>query len=73
MDCRFVVRPLRGESLDFSADLTQQLACDAGVIDSVFGQAMRDDETALVHSYVQFPPISRAFRSMLGRSPSGIG
>jgi len=69
MDCRPVVDPVRGKSLHFATDLARQVAHDAGIFDSPTGQAVRHDETALVDSCVQSPPMSRPFRPVLRRVP----
>ena len=47
---------------------------DAGVIDSAPGQAVCDEEIPSSDSYMQFPPVSRAFHSveLLVRSRSSL-
>ena len=72
VDCRLVVGPVCGESLDFVTDLARQLAHDAGIIGSAPGQAVRYEETAPIDSRVQLPPISRPFRPVLRRGPGAL-
>ena len=47
---RFVVCTVSCEAIDVVTPLAHQLGYDAGVIDSAFGQTVRDDETAFLDS-----------------------